>query len=390
MRQNRRDFLATTAIATLAGSGSAAAQEPASAQSARRAEAPYQAPTQIRPVPILNLRVLEAEAQHVIPPGGFASIAGGAGDEWTLRENQEAFKRRPIDPRSMTGHGVPDMSTSLLGAKIAMPVIVTPMAGHGLAHVTAEAGTAKGADAAGTLFVAPLLSNLTMEEIAQASPGPKWFQIYLPADRGLAKSLLGRAKAAGYRAIVVTADAIVPGNRETLKRSGFHDPLPQANYPPELRAHGSPQKHNLGWSDIDFVREETGLPVIVKGVLSPDVAVMAVEHGAAAIQVSNHGGRQLDEVPATITALPLIAEAVGGRVPIILDSGVRRGQDVYKAIALGASAVAVGRPVLYALSLGGWMGVRDALNHLKGEFEMVMRLAGAANVKEISQRSLYA
>jgi isopentenyl diphosphate isomerase/L-lactate dehydrogenase-like FMN-dependent dehydrogenase len=388
MQQNRRDFLTSTAIATIAGAGSANAETQAP-PAPRKSHAAYAAPEEVRPISILNLRVLEAEAQKVIPSGGFASIAGGAGDEWTLRENQEAFKRRPIDPRTVTGKGAPDLSTSLLGVKISMPIIVTPMAAHGLAHVSAEAGTAKGADAAGTLFVAPLLSNLTMEEIAQASPGPKWFQIYMPADRGLARSLLGRAKASGYKAIVVTADAIVPGNRETLKRSGFHDPLPQANYPPEARGHGSPQKHDLSWSDIDFVRAETGLPVIVKGVLSPDVAVMAIEHGAAAIQVSNHGGRQLDEAPATITVLPIIAEAVGGRAPIILDSGVRRGQDVYKALALGASAVALGRPVLYGLSLGGWMGVRDVLNHIKSEFAMVMKLAGAATVAEISRRSLY-
>ena len=401
MQQNRRDFLAATAVATLAVPSSAVAQSKPSSPSVetshsvetspsvKASHSAYAAPSDVKKISIVNLRVLESEAQKIIPPGGFASIAGGAGDEWTMRENQEAFKRSPIRPHYVTGHGEPDLSTTLLGVKISMPVIVTPMAGHGLAHISAEAGTAKGADAAGTLFVAPLLSNVTMEDIAQASEGPKWFQIYLPADRALAKQLLGRAKSSGYKAIVVTVDSFVPGNRETLKRSGFHDPLAQANYPPELRGHGSLQKRNLDWSDIDFVREETGLPVIVKGVLSPDVAVMAVEHGAAAIQVSNHGGRQLDEVPATITVLPLIAEAVGGRVPIILDSGVRRGQDVFKAIALGASAVALGRPVLYGLALGGWMGAHGVLDHIKGEFQMVMRLAGTASVNEISPRTLY-
>jgi lactate oxidase len=389
MQQNRRDFLAATAIATLAGPAVAQAQTEAPAAAPASSPSNYPAPTEVKSISIVNLRVLQAEAQKVIPPGGFASIAGGAGDEWTMREDQEAFYRFPIHPRTLLGNANPDLSTTLLGITLPMPVIVTPMAGHGLAHASAEVGTAKGAEAAGTLFVAPLLSNVTMEEIAQASQGPKWFQIYLPADRGLARALLGRAKAAGYKAIVVTADSFVPGNRESLQRTGFHDPLPQANYPAEIRGHGSPQKRDLDWADIDFVRAETGLPVIVKGILSPDVAVMAIEHGAAAIQVSNHGGRQLDEVPATITVLPLIAEAVGGRVPIILDSGVRRGQDVFKALALGASAVALGRPVLYGLALGGWMGVRDVLDHIKGEFQMVMRLAGAASVKEISRRNLY-
>ncbi|HWG07349.1 MAG TPA: alpha-hydroxy acid oxidase [Beijerinckiaceae bacterium] len=394
MEQNRRDFLTTTAIATLAAPSAAMAQAqtaapPAEASPAKVPAAVYPAPTQVKSISIVNLRVLQDEAQKVIPAGGFASIAGGSGDEWTMRQDQEAFYRYPIHPRVVTGHAEPDLSTTLLGTPISMPVFVTPMAGHGLAHASAEVGTAKGADAAKTLFVAPLLSNVTMEEIAQATTGPKWFQIYLPADRGLARSLLGRAKAAGYKAVIVTADSFVPGNRETLKKSGFHSSLPQANYPPELHGHGSPQKHDLGWDDIDFVREETGLPVIVKGILSPDVAVLAIEHGVAAIQVSNHGGRQLDEVPATITALPRIADAVGGRVPIILDSGIRRGQDVFKALALGASAVALGRPVLYGLALGGWMGVRDVLEHIRGEFKMVMQLAGVPSVKEISHWNLY-
>ena len=389
MHQNRRDFLTTTAAAALTTAGAASAQTSAPPESSEVVRSAYAAPSEIKKISVLNLRVLEGEAQKILPDGGFASIAGGAGDEWTLRENQEAFKRSPIHPRTVTGHANPDLTTMLLGTTLSMPVIVTPMAAHGLAHVTAEAGTAKGADAAGVLFVAPLLSNLTMEQIAEASQGPKWFQIYLPADRGLAKQLLGRAKAAGYRAIVVTVDSFVPGNRETVKRTGFHDPLPQANYPAELRGHGSPQKHDLGWEDIDFVRSETGLPVIVKGVLSPEVAVMALEHGASAIQISNHGGRQLDEVPATITVLPHIAEAVGGRAPIILDGGVRRGQDVFKALALGACAVALGRPVLYGLAMGGWMGVHEVLEHIKGEFQMVMRLAGVRSVNEISRRDLY-
>jgi isopentenyl diphosphate isomerase/L-lactate dehydrogenase-like FMN-dependent dehydrogenase len=393
MQQNRRDFIATTAAVTLAGSGPILAQtqsaSPPPSPPTEPAHAAYQAPSEVKKISVTNLRVLQTEAQKVIPPGAFASIAGGAGDEWTMAENQEAFTRYPLHPRYLTGHGAPDISTTLLGAKISMPIITTPMAGHGLAHVSAEAGTAKGTDAAGTLFVAPLLSNLTMEEIAQASPGPKWQQIYLPADRGLAKDLLGRAKAAGYQAIVVTIDSFIPGNRETLRRSGFHNPLPWANYPPQVQGRGSPQKRDLGWADIDFVRAETGLPVVIKGVLSPDVAAMAVEHGAAAIQVSNHGGRQLDGVPATISVLPKIADAVGGRIPIILDSGVRRGQDVFRAIALGASAVAVGRPVLYGLALGGWMGVRDVLEHLKGEVKMATQLAGTASVKEITKQSLY-
>jgi lactate oxidase len=404
MDHNRRDFLAATAVATLAGSGSLMAQAssqsgppdtptPAptsAAHSPKTSATTYHAPSDVRKIDIVNLREIDAQAAKVIPAGAFASISGGAGDEWTKQENQDAFKRRPIHPRYLTGRGAPDLSTTLLGTPISMPIITTPMAGHGLAHVSAEAGTAKGTAAANTLFVAPLLSNITMEEIAKASDGPKWFQIYLPADRGLARELLGRAKASGYRAIVVTIDSFIPGNRETLKRTKFRSPLPQANYPARVHGHGSPQKRDLGWEDIAFVKKETGLPVIIKGVLSPEVAAEAVDAGVAAIQVSNHGGRQLDEVPATITVLPMIADAVGGRVPILLDSGIRRGQDVFKALALGASAVAVGRPVLYGLALGGWMGVHTVLEHLRGELAMTMQLAGTPNVASISHRSLYA
>jgi lactate oxidase len=392
MEQNRRGFLAATAVATIAGSGPlmAQAQPQQAAPVERRPSAEtYKAPSDVRKIDIVNLREIENEAAKVIPAGAFASIAGGSGDEWTKQENQAAFARHTLHPRYLTGHGAPDLSATLLGTKLSMPVITTPMAGHGLAHVSAEAGTAKGTAAAGTLFVAPLLSNITMEEIAQASDGPKWFQIYLPADRGLAKHLLGRAKAAGYGAIVVTIDSFIPGNRETLKKAKFRSSLPQANYPADVQGRGSPQKRNLGWDDIAFVREETGLPVLIKGVLSPDIAAQAVDAGVAAIQVSNHGGRQLDGVPATITALPAIADAVGGRIPIILDSGIRRGQDVFRALALGASAVAVGRPVLYGLALGGWMGVQGVLEHLKGELAMTMQLAGTPTVGSISRRSLY-
>jgi lactate oxidase len=405
MEQNRRGFLAATAAATLSGSSGMLAQAqtlgsgegamPAGPTAAPPQDAKtaspsgYNAPSQVRKIDIVNLREIEKEAAKVIPAGAFASIAGGAGDEWTMRENQEAFARHSLHPRYLTGRGAPDLSTTLLGSKISMPVIVTPMAGHGLAHVSAEAGTAKGAAAAGTLFVAPLLSNITMEEIAKASDGPKWFQIYLPADRGLARHLLGRAKAAGYQAIVVTIDSFIPGNRETLKKARFRSPLPQANYPAEVQGRGSPQKRDLGWDDIAFVRQETGLPVIIKGVLSPDLAAQAADSGVAAIQISNHGGRQLDGVPATVSVLPAIADAVGGRIPIILDSGVRRGQDVFRALALGASAVALGRPVLYGLSLGGWMGVEGVLDHLKSELAMTMQLAGTPNVASISHRSLY-
>ena len=395
MDRKRRDFLSATAAAATLGAAAPllpqmmpSAMLPPPGQMVSSAAA-YNAPTEIKKIEVMNLRELEALAQKVIPAGGFGYISSGAGDEWTKRENEAAFKRITIIPHYLSGYGDADLSTTLLGAKISMPVITTVMGGHGMAHATAEGGTAKGTDASGTLFTAPSQSNLSMEDIAKASPGPKWFQIYLPSDRGKATELLQRAKAAGYRAIVLTIDAFIPSNRETDRRNKFRFEVPRGNFFEKNGEYKTyPQKANLGWDDVAFVQQVSGLPVILKGVLSPELALMAVDRGCGAIQVSNHGGRQLDDMPASITMLPRIADAVAGRIPIVMDGGVRRGQDVFKALALGANAVAIGRPVMYGLALGGWMGVQAVLDRLKEEFEMTMRLAGARSLGEISKRAL--
>jgi lactate oxidase len=398
MDLKRRDFLTATAAAATLGATApllgqpqpAAVPEPAAPQVASPTVsiAGYDAPTEIKKIDIINLRELEGLAQKIIPTGGFGYISSAAGDEWTRRENEAAYKRMTIVPRYLNGYKNADMSTTLLGSKIAMPIITSVMGGHGMAHVTAEAGTAKGTDAAGTLMEVPSQSTLTMEQIAKASTGPKWFQIYFPDDPGVAKELLQRAKAAGYLAIVLTIDGVSNGNRETDRRNHFVNPLPQGNFP-EPRARGTrPFKPDLGWEDGAFIQKTTGLPVILKGVLSPERAAMAVDHGCAGIQVSNHGGRNLDDTPASITVLPRIVDAVGGRITIIIDGGIRRGQDVFKALALGANAVAIARPVMYGLALGGWMGVQTVLEHLKGELEFTMRLAGAKSLGEISRHYL--
>ena len=406
MDRKRRDFLSATAAAVtlsaalpakFANAAEPLAHAPAPQAATPQAPAaspdssPYAAPTEIKAIEIINLRELEPPAQKIIPNGGFGYISSGAGDEWTKRENEAAFKRVTIAPRYLSGYKDADRSTTLLGSKLSMPVMVSAMAGHGMAHVTAEVGSAKGTSAAGALYCAASLSTKTLEEIAQACPGPKWFQIYLPADRGAATEILGRAKAAGYTAIVLTIDTVVPSNRETDRRNHFRSPLPVGNFPGQNGSYGvSPMKRDLDWDDVAFIRKTTGLPVLLKGVMSPEFAVAAVEHGCAGIQVSNHGGRQLDDVSATMTVLPRIADAVHGRATILIDGGVRRGQDIFKALALGANAVAVGRPVLYGLALGGWMGVQAVLQHLDGELEMTMRLAGARTIAEISKRFLTA
>ena len=394
MASNRRDFLTSTAVA-VSLTGSAGLLKPSIAAAAADTGPPlqnfgsYAAPTDVRVIEIINLRELEGRAQKVIPNGGFGYIVSAAGDEWTKHENEAAYKRVTIVPHYLSGLDSADTTTTLLGNKLSMPIIVSVMGGHGLAHASAEAGSARGAAAAGTLMIAPSQSNVTLEDTMKAGNNPKFFQIYIPQDRGVARDVLLRAKAAGYKAITVTIDATVSSNRETDTRNKFHSPLPNANFPGTAGGYGrSPFKENLGWDDIAFVRETTGMPVFIKGVLSPVLATEAIKHGVAGIQVSNHGGRQLDDMPASFTVLPKIAEAVGGRIPIIVDGGIRRGQDVFKALAMGANVVALGRPVLYALSLGGWMGVQGMLEHLNGELKMTMRLAGVKSIADISKGSL--
>jgi lactate oxidase len=398
MKQNRHDFLATSAVAVTSLTGGAALfGAPVQAAAADAEPGPplqnfgsYAAPTNVGEIEIINLRELQPAAQKVIPPGGFGYIASAAGDEWTKNENEAAYKRVTIVPRYLSGLPSADTTTTLLGQHLTMPIIVTVMGGHGLAHASAEAGTARGAAAAGTLMIAPSQSNVTLEDTMKAGSGPKFFQIYIPKDRGMTRDVLLRAKAAGYKAIVVTIDAFVSSNRETDVRNHFHSSLPNANFP-SVGGGGygtSPFKEDLGWDDIAFVRDTTGLPVFIKGVLSPALATEAIKHGVAGIQVSNHGGRQLDDVPASFTVLPRIAEAVAGRIPIIVDGGVRRGQDVFKALAMGATVCAIGRPVLFGLALGGWMGVKDVLTHLNGELTMTMRLGGVAKIADITRDHL--
>ncbi len=392
---SRRDFLKSAAI------GSAAlAVNPGPIGAALAADAPhiayaggYKASTAVTALELLDLIEIEPRAAKVIPKGGFGYISGGAGDEWTLRENRLAFERTQIVPRVLTGKGPVDLRTSILDIPIASPVIVCPMGGQGLAHVTAEAGSAMGTAAGKTIMTLSTVSTLSMEEVAAASDGPKWFQLYLQRDDGINRELLRRARAAGYKAIVLTVDSTATGNREADARNNFVFPLPFGNLV-QKNAGGDVHALNANFAlkidpkSIEFVVRESGLPVIVKGISHPEDARLAIRAGAAAIQVSNHGGRQLDGSPATFTVLPAIAKAVDRQVPIILDSGIRRGQDVFKALASGADVVGLGRPVFYGLALGGWKGVQSVLALLNKELAMVMQLAGAASVEDIKRLAL--
>jgi len=396
----RRDFLLSGTIAAAAISSSAgpvlAQNSPPSDAGQQRppaSNAPYEGSKLNQKIDIINLLELEPEAQKILPVGGFGYISGGSGSNWTRRENMAAFERIQIDPQPLGGTNRVDLGIEILGSKLSMPIAVCPTGSHGLAHVMKEEATAKAARAVGTLMMTSTQSNLSMEEIASHNPGPKWFQLYAPKDRGVLRELLQRAKASGYTAVAPTVDNLFSYPREENIRNAFRPPrsLGKGNAPRSISdpaaaiAALDDRKRDLSWDDLDFIKKESGLPVIVKGVLSAKVATMAVKRGMDAVYVSNHGGRAFDGVQATISALPRVADAVEGRVPIILDGGIRRGLDVFKALALGANLVAVGRPVLYGLALGGPLGAQSVLEYLRDNFAVVMRLAGTSSVKDISK-----
>lgn len=345
----------------------------------------YRQPTGERELVIGSLDDLEALAAEVIPAGAFAFIASGADNQVTLKSNRTELDRIRLLPRYLVNKPAPDLSTTLLGEKLSMPIITAPMGAHGLAHTSAELGSARGTGEAGTLYTMSTAANEKLEEVANATQGPKWFQIYLHDDRALSRDLLKRVKDAGYTGIVFTIDAFAPGASDETVRLGF-------SFPPSLPLvnSGTPFfKKSLGWDDLKFLQDTVDLPIIMKGIVSPEMANQAVERGVAAVQVSNHGGRGLDGVPASITLLPGVVEAVNGRVPVIMDSGIRRGTDVFKAIALGADAVALGRPVLYGLALGGSQGVKSVYDRIGAELQRAMLIAGVANVGEITSEFLY-
>lgn len=349
---------------------------------------------------ILSLEGLETRARDRLDAPVFDFIAGGAGDEWTLRQNRTAWERFQLLPRVMRGVADRQLTRDVLGMPVTFPVLISPMAFHGLCHAEGELATARAAAAVGTTLVASTLSNCDIAAISAAAGTPSrcWFQLYIYRDRELTRALVERAQAAGCGALCLTVDTPLAGQRERDQRHGFRLPthLTLGNLPPEHGAlHsasssissvtayvGAQLDPSLTWADVEWLRSITTLPVVVKGVLHSADARLAVAHGAAGVIVSNHGGRQLDGVPSPITVLERVVAAVEGRAEVLLDGGVRRGTDVLKAIALGARAVLVGRPVLWGLALGGSDGVRAVLEHLRGELDLAMALAGIRTLDE--------
>jgi 4-hydroxymandelate oxidase len=342
----------------------------------------------------VDLDELERQARTHLSAQAYDYYAGGAGTEATLRDNRDAWTRWVLHPYVLRDVSRIALRTQLLGAELDTPIVVAPTAYQRLAHDEGEAATARGAAEAGALMVVSTLATTSLDDVATAAPdAPKWFQLYVFDDRGYAGELVDRAAAAGYRALVLTVDAPVLGYRPRDERNAFRLPegLAMANLPltmPEGEGSGLAAlfgsiDRTITVDDLGWLAERSGLPVVLKGVHRADDAARCVDAGVDAIIVSNHGGRQLDGAVATADALPAVVEAVDGRVPVLVDGGLRHGADVLKALALGAAAVLVGRPVLWGLATGGAGGVRDVLRWLTTDLERAMVLAGVTDVAAV-------
>jgi 4-hydroxymandelate oxidase len=341
-----------------------------------------------------DLDALEEKARTKLSPGAYAFAAAGADDEITLKENIAAWRRLRLRPRVLSDITGIDIGVSVLGTRLATPIMVAPFGRHKLFHPEGERATARAAAAAGAVFVLPTTSTVSIEDVAiEPGTAPRWFQLYLPADRGLAENLIDRAAAASYRAVVLTVDQPVYGSSPRAARAPLA-PSPDirnANLPGEPIAQNSYKAGTTGsvtfpatWRDLEWLVRRSAIDVLVKGVLRGDDAVRCVEAGAKAIIVSNHGGRHLDATVATADALPEIADAVAGKAELYVDGGIRRGTDIVKALALGARAVLVARPVIWGLALDGSEGARAVLDHLNAELVRSMALCGAARLDEIT------
>ncbi len=344
----------------------------------------------------MDVAALQQRAHAVIEPTAYDYYAGGADDEVSLADNEAAWQRLRLRPKVLRDVGGVDPATTVLGQRVAAPILVAPTAYHRMAHDEGETATARGTAAAGTLMCVSTLATVSLEDVAAAAPGaPRWFQLYIRRDRAVTEELVKRAVAAGYSAIVLTVDVPVLGRRWRDERNDFSLPtgMLMANVgtaPPKVEGSGlaayaaSEFDPALTFDDIGWLHDISDLPIVVKGVLRGDDAVLAVEGGAAAIVVSNHGARQLDTVVATADAVRDVAESVAGRAEVYVDGGVRRGTDVVKALAMGARAVLVGRPILWGLACGGAQGVEQVLTELTEEFVRALMLCGAISPGDIT------
>jgi isopentenyl diphosphate isomerase/L-lactate dehydrogenase-like FMN-dependent dehydrogenase len=337
--------------------------------------------------PLINVTDFERVAKERLDAGVLGYFAGGAGDELTLAENVEAWTRWRLRPRILAGIGDWKTSAEILGGTVAAPILVAPVAYQGLVDPEGEAAMARAAAAAGTVMCLSTLATMRPSEVASAAPGGRrWFQLYCLRDTGVTRALIDEAVESGFEAIVVTVDAPRGGNRERDLRTGFEIPE-ETGVPSVEAALGSSRavtiaetfalmEPALSWPQLEGIAGEAGVPVLVKGVLTAEDGALAVEHGAAGVIVSNHGGRQLDRCLATADALPEVVDAIAGRGQVLVDGGIRRGVDVAIALALGADAVLVGRPALWGLAVEGEAGALRVLELLREELELTLALCG--------------
>jgi isopentenyl diphosphate isomerase/L-lactate dehydrogenase-like FMN-dependent dehydrogenase len=344
----------------------------------------------------INVADAERVAGEKLDAGTLGYFAGGAGDELTLRENVEAWTRWRLRPRVLTDVSEVGTEAAVLGGAVSMPVLVAPVAYQRLVDPEGEVAMARAAAAAGTAMCLSTLATTRPSEVAAAAPGGRrWFQLYPFKDAGVTRALMEEAVAAGFEAVVLTVDAPPGGNRESDVREGFAIPA-EIEIPSVAAAFGGSRTVTVGesfdlmtraltWEDLGGIAADAGVPLLVKGLVTAEDAALAVEHGAAGVVVSNHGGRQLDRCRATAEVLPEVVDAVAGRVPVLVDGGIRRGIDVAIALALGADAVLVGRPVLWGLTLDGAAGVERVLGMLTDELALALALCGVTAPGELSR-----
>jgi 4-hydroxymandelate oxidase len=346
----------------------------------------------------MTLEEIELRARDSMAASVYERVSAGAANEITKRWNREAFDRIRLRPRVLVDVAKLDTRIKLFGQDLAFPILLAPTGGHALVHPDGELATVRAAGTAGAIFVNSIASSFPIEEIARAARGPVWCQLFIKPDRGLTRELVERAENAGYKALCVTVDGPITGIREREWRVQKELPYRKsANGPGAVSAKieppGSGYKpaapDKVTWDSVDWLRAFARVPILLKGILNHEDAERAVQAGVSGLIVSNHGGRQLDTVPATIDALPLISERVAGRIPVLVDGGVRRGTDVVKALALGASAVLIGRPYLYGLALGGADGVNRVIEILRTELEVAMALTGRPSIASIDRSTIW-
>jgi len=347
----------------------------------------------------LTVDDFEAAARDVLPEMVFDYYAGGSGEEWTLRENTRAYGRWVIRPRVLVDVSNVEPMTTVLGQELPFPILLAPTAFQRMAHSDGELATAHGASSLSAIMVVSTIATVSLEDLA-ATGVRRWFQLYVLKDRDLTATLVKRAHAAGYEAIVLTVDTPLLGRRLRDERNSFA--LPAGIGLANLEGSGLPESSGSGlfsfflerhdasltWNDVAWLRSLSPLPLVLKGIVTAEDTRLAVDAGVDAIVVSNHGGRQLDGAPATLDVLPEVVEAAEGRIEVLLDGGIRRGSDVFKALALGARAILVGRPYLWGLAVNGADGVRQVLEIIRDDLMLTMALAGRSRIADIDRSAV--